>query len=101
MARYIDANEVQKRLTKLFKEPDYQHEGEDWRVGVCMAGVQVDLMPTADVAEVKHGEWVKPTIINGRTWDFPHCSNCDYVPSDPKHYCTNCGAKMKGGNIDA
>ncbi len=49
MARYIDANEFQKRLEEVIKEPDYQHEGEDWRIGVCLGGTLLDKMPTADV----------------------------------------------------
>lgn len=52
MARYIDANKLQERLTQIESEPDYQHENENWCVGVCLAGTQVDLMPTADVVPV-------------------------------------------------
>ena len=54
-------------------------------------------IPTADVAEVKHGRWV--------VFDFtPYCSvcrrQCDYN-GDGTHskslFCPNCGAKMDEG----
>ena len=55
--------------------------------------------PTADVVEVRHGEW----ISNGLTQDYV-CSECsgmapvgcekeDFYESN---YCPNCGAKMDG-----
>ena len=28
---------VQEKINKLLKEPDYQHEGEDWKTGLIMA----------------------------------------------------------------
>ena len=57
--------------------------------------------PTADVAEVKHGEW-------NRHEDFEHCwyecSNCGGEPLRSiwgvtcfTEYCPYCGAKMDGG----
>jgi hypothetical protein len=49
----------------------------------------------ADVVEVVHGEWIRPTMINGRTFDIPHCSACGDVPCDTKNYCPNCGADMR------
>ena len=53
--------------------------------------------PTADVVEVKHGEWIRPTIIHGITIaGLLHCSVCGEVPCDEGKYCPNCGAKMDG-----
>lgn len=49
MARYIDANAFQEKLAEVAREPDYRHEGEDWRCGVCLAGTHLDGFPTADV----------------------------------------------------
>lgn len=43
---------------------------------------------------VVHGEWVRPTMINGVNFDIPHCSVCETVPCDEGKYCPNCGAKM-------
>lgn len=51
----------------------------------------------ADYAEVKHGEWIRPTIIHGMTIaGLPHCSVCGEVPCDEGKYCPNCGADMRG-----
>ncbi len=46
--------------------------------------------------DVKCGEWITPTKIDGRTFNIPHCSVCEFVPCDKGHYCSNCGAKMDG-----
>ena len=50
---------------------------------------------TADVEEVKHGEWVQ---------DFDedyYCSRCGRYPKkDVCDYCPNCGAKMDGGKTE-
>jgi hypothetical protein len=46
--RLIDANRFQKTLTKACREPEYQHEGEDWRSGICLAGCLLDQEPTVD-----------------------------------------------------
>jgi hypothetical protein len=46
--RLIDANKFQKTLTKACREPEYQHEGEDWRDGLSLAGCLLDDEPTVD-----------------------------------------------------
>lgn len=67
----------------------------------------IERTPTADVAEVRRGEWIDE--------DFPErkvtinsvaiCSIChemalktEHGYSILSHYCPNCGAKMDGGN---
>lgn len=62
--------------------------------------------PSADVVEVKYGEWL-PGHYEGGIFDglnFDKCSECQYerLIDDVKFkthfkYCPNCGAKMKGG----
>ena len=60
---------------------------------------EIEDAPTADVVEVKHGEWIRPTIIHGMTIaGLLHCSVCGEVPCDEGKYCPNCGAKMDGKN---
>lgn len=69
-----------------------------------------NLVPTADVAPVVHGQWICEWDANlGRTTIT--CSNCKdvrvvngcYVSVDGESlwddddYCPNCGAKMDGG----
>ena len=57
-------------------------------------------LPTIEAEPVRHGEWVRPTMINGVNFDIPHCSVCRTVPCDEGKYCPNCGAKMKVGGVD-
>jgi hypothetical protein len=49
--RLIDANKFQETIDKVSREPDYQHEGEDWRSGLCLAGCLLDQEPTVDSFE--------------------------------------------------
>lgn len=53
--------------------------------------------PAADVAPVRHGEWLLRHKGYGHYWE---CSACHtnpsiYVTKDTK-FCPNCGAKMDG-----
>ena len=67
---------------------------------------EIDDVPTADVAEVKHGEWVRSgrcdhvpyRIKNPEKWVTYRCSVCGYRNGrrSNDHYCPNCGAKMDG-----
>ena len=45
--------------------------------------------PTADVVEVRHGEW----LDNGAGFT---CSECKWRCRGVSYYCPNCGAKMDG-----
>lgn len=58
-------------------------------------------MPTADVAEVKHGileaNLVKPWSGQVVTWK---CSVCGGITTMYTEYCPHCGAKMDGGKED-
>ena len=52
-------------------------------------------IPSADVALVRHGEWIERALR-------PTCSLCGFsgslidAPISPFKYCPNCGAKMDG-----
>lgn len=51
MGRLIDAELAAEKFMVLAKEPDYQHEGEDWRSGLYMAESALDEVPTTNLAE--------------------------------------------------
>lgn len=61
-------------------------------------------LPTADVVEVKHGEWLDniervSSVGAGITKDYAigyKCSLCGRTEICKEPYC-NCGAKMRGG----
>ena len=89
MAKYIDAD----RLKEAFNA-DTEHI-RDWDVDLYdLFMFEIDEQPTADVQEVKHGEWIQAEENKCR------CSNCDIItlialyPHGDKNYCPNCGAKM-------
>lgn len=105
MAEYIEREALIQRIEN---SPLFTNFGED---GYFIHNGVIDIIkrlptgqPTADVAEVRHGEWVE-------YWDdnylsFCHkCSECDGFPlakEETTHdevlsfYCPHCGAKMDG-----
>ena len=67
-------------------------------------------IPAADVAPVRHAEWVMTECVSEDTgiWWSWHCSNCGDTYDGigkldvRKHkYCHHCGAIMDGGTQDA
>ena len=59
----------------------------------------IDAVPTADVAPVKHGQWIYENF-------YTHCSVCGKMAIYDKYgqevesdYCPRCGAKM-GGEVE-
>ena len=81
MSRYIDENEVYKLVGDI---------------GIAKIHcAQIDDLPRADVAEMKHGKWIEKK-------DGFACSNCKkragsrYGISGAylSNYCPHCGAKM-------
>lgn len=107
MARYIDAD---KLIEKLKKSRETQQ-----KYGTHTATKLTDYFfaalknePTADVEEVKHGEWVYPSYAPyGGSYMMRHCSLCEYTPYiegviyEPySRYCPHCGAKMDGKDIN-
>lgn len=56
--------------------------------------------PTADVAEVKHGEWLKHYQSGVTVSEGFVSSCCDMWNERKTPYCPNCGARMDGGDFD-
>ena len=78
MARYIDADKI-----------DFSPLKDDFdraRAKVIIMG-----QPTADVVEVKHGEW-----------EGLECNLCGHFATyaNDYNYCPECGAKMDGGKAE-
>ena len=78
--------------------------------GVRFAMEKVDKLPTADVQEVRHGEWIE--MAENSTGKIIPCTNCN-KPINPNRkdvelhrtkekpdYCPNCGADMRGDKND-
>ena len=101
MARYIDANKlIEAILDSLGKdthrtiEASLVHRQEHHHLLHI-----ITKQPTADVEEVKHGEWSIGKEPSGSV--YAYCSACKRKMS-PSCYgyarCALCGAKMDGGN---
>lgn len=88
MSRYIDADKL------IFSRVRIIHS--DGTMGgwnaVVMSSV-INSAPTADVVEVRHGEWTKSSPYNR----FMNCSICGFGQDHTTfNYCPHCGAKMDG-----
>ena len=105
MSRYIDAD----KLYELIRTNDYRLATINGSIdyGMFTIGIKqaIDEIPTADVAEVKHGEW---ELFEDCANAGVYCTVCHkkvyreyYANVKPKSkYCPNCGARMDGGDFD-
>lgn len=92
MSRYIDA----EKLGIGTARPE-AFDCSEYAVGWNSAIEIIKNAPTADVEEVRHGEW-----LNGGG-SLYKCSECGFrfvnlCCCGNYNYCQNCGAKMDGGN---
>ena len=76
-------------------------QNERIRLGYDIVSVRdIESMPAADVAPVRHGRWIDKPTGRYRQWQA-WCSVCDEkcgcggtIKSQHKMFCPNCGAKM-------
>lgn len=56
-------------------------------------------IPSADVVEVRHGEWINKTMSvpssHGQTYGRYGCSVCKNKVRYKSNFCPNCGADMR------
>ena len=98
MARYIDIEGagIGKANREQFLVPEF---ADGWNAVLKI----LEKEPTADVVEVKHGEWIEKEEIYGDV--YYTCSNCnndwttiDGTPQENfMNFCPYCGADMRGG----
>ena len=97
MARYIDADKIRRQLLE-----DHLKAPKRIKQIIIETIIKaIDIAPTADVIEQRHGLWIYNTD------DFTpalRCSVCGYnkpeiagekLRREPENYCANCGAKME------
>ena len=91
MAEYIDREALYEKAYWHGEHPDV---GNPFPDGVDAIDIKdVDAIPAADVAPVRHGRWL---CVDTDTEQFFLCNRCkkkEYWESD---YCPSCGAKMDG-----
>lgn len=101
MAEYID----RETMLKYIEE---NNTADEWIVGQYNADwiyTFIESQPTADVVEVKHGEWIYHECVSSYEGAISgySCSVCSAFVNEEvfesnefhKEYCGNCGAKMK------
>lgn len=90
MPRYIDADKVMDEIKRIGG-----HYLCEWdTIGVCAL---IERQPTADVEEVKHGEWILhdyAEVIEHCAIPNYECSVCGIWKREDSDYCPDCGAKM-------
>lgn len=93
MSKYIDADALKMDLYSIIKA-DYGYTA-DVLAGLMIAERVIDNTQTADVAPVRHGQWIASRD------EFCVCSICKYpvyAGWNQTNYCPNCGAKMRCDN---
>lgn len=107
MPRYIDADALEKAVERYFNGLPIQ--GRDDILAIIANA------PTADVQEVKRGEWTEKEVIHRdeakniiEEWQSCRCSVCDRYDTRPYMYyfdkpnfCSWCGADMRERREDA
>lgn len=110
--RYIDVNALLKDIseTVVFSvRGDADLPTPEMR-GATKVVNRIDAAPTADVVEVKHGEWIadkenyicKVDCLKPAKQTTYKCSECGHKSGRNKgfKYCPSCGAKMDGERKD-
>ena len=93
MAEYIE-REALVSICKQIISDDWNNRTapESWADAYECFIEDIAEQPAADVAEVRHGEWIYGEF------DIPHCSECgkEVLPNQISKHCPDCGAKMDG-----
>lgn len=104
MAEYIEREKAFK-LIKEQKEKETGAYSKGRNKGLIIAGSIInnkEVLPTADVVEVKHGEWREKPNPWGQDGSHTYvCSMCNKqisVLGNPLPHCPYCVAKMDGGS---
>lgn len=80
MPRYIDADLIQYR-------------DSEWGEDDTARRRDIEQIPTADVAPVRHGEWKQGDMPTYGGWKCTACNEC--TTANKPRYCPNCGAQMR------
>ena len=101
MPKYINADELIKFLQTTRKNLPKDSKDFFTRDEMLLNFEQmINIMPTADVQEVKHGHWIKTedfTMIEQYAVYEYECSKCGaHAHYGIDNYCYHCGAKMDG-----
>ena len=102
MIEYIERKALYEKAYWHGEHPDV---GNPFPDGVDAIDIEdVDAIPAADVAPVRHGRWIEPSRLYYGAKQY-ECSLCCSDTFWKKHsitekypHCPNCGARMDGGD---
>lgn len=90
MAEYIEREAAREILCGWCRERELCD-------GSCLAEKELDAIPAADVAPVRHGRWIEqPHDFDLCGIAYYQCSECGKEQQTPSNYCQFCGARMDG-----
>ena len=98
MEKYIKLKDVNDLLMKMYREPRYQHEDEDYYSGISQVAGMLVGIETVELEEPKEGKWLER--IEKLVWCeddvevYYDCSCCGTHNFDTTPYCPVCGTKM-------
>lgn len=107
MEKFIKLSDVEALLSKLSSEPVYQHEDEDFYVGVSTVSTEIGSIKTVEFAPRTIAYWrLRNKGMFGADYACSQCG-CWAQESNSGHYdtltnfCPICGAIMTGGSNNA
>lgn len=100
MSRYIDADALIAEMERCSYETWSKGVNTVWWAQAVKVKDNIKecikRQPTADVVEVRHGEYYNTRFTDGAFYQ-EQCSICgEWTYEYGKNYCPNCGAKMDG-----
>lgn len=107
MSRYIDADKLVEKYERVIEnEWNKKTSPSSWAEAFDCVISDIDDEPTADVVEVRHGEWYirEYEFFTCSECGHDHWNSCEYTAQakerlkngEHPNYCPNCGAKMSG-----
>lgn len=90
---YVALEDVRRVVLKLEREPAYQHEGEDFGVGVATLSLEIEDLPKR---EFKKGYWKG---VQKQRWIYAQCSECGTVHDVATNFCPDCGIEMESKEL--
>ena len=89
-------------MTEYIKKEDIEQKIQDGLNNLVLGHDAIEVlgmiyvMPAADVAPVRHGEWEIVVGSNGKEYMVCTCCRVSQDLTGAFSYCPNCGAKMDG-----
>ena len=82
---------------------DCYRKYNSWGISSAVAkGIAENALSALPSAEAAQGEWSQMIAdgTDGSHWYEYECSHCGEVVLRPYNFCPNCGARMKGGDVE-